>query len=304
MNIAIYIIVAFLFVIPIKIYAGFTTITNSDNDDSFLSAYYDLRDRSSFLQITNTSPSTLSIHVQIFQHDRNCDELNFDDTLTTNDTVIYDMDNLIKNNGNELPINLDTDSYGYVVINIIGPSPPDHQRLIGNFRIVDNSGYEYRTNMAGLFNLPLVVSNYLANFNTADGAIFSDVIGYAYQFAANLPEDTVANFDPGFDFDIFVFDLLEEPISCDTRNFACGKIMNYGVNEDYKASRENNLLCPGGGLSDPKGGYISFENTRPNPTPGSNPDNSIFVGLIGINNGNGTGSMDYWIEGEIFFTPG
>ncbi|NIP31322.1 MAG: hypothetical protein GTO02_16925, partial [Candidatus Dadabacteria bacterium] len=96
----------------------------------------------------------------------------------------------------------------------------------------------------------------IANFNTVDGAMYADVVGYAYE-GESL--STVTNIDEGFSFDIFTFDLDEEPLSCDRINFACGNVMNYGINEDYMASRGNNILCPGGGLSNPKGGFISFE---------------------------------------------
>ena len=76
--------------------------------------------------------------------------------------------------------------------------------------------------------------------------------------------------------------------------------MNYGINEDYPASRGNNLLCPGGGQVDPDGGYILFDN--PNgfnsvPVPDNEfsvEDRDIFVGFIGLNNGDGTGSLDSW----------
>ncbi len=73
--------------------------------------------------------------------------------------------------------------------------------------------------------------------------------------------------------------------------------MNYGINEDYPASRGNNLLCEGAGLSPGQtNGYISLENAsalspldnRPDPED----DSFEFVCLVGLNNGDGTGSMD------------
>ncbi|NIP30347.1 MAG: hypothetical protein GTO02_09750, partial [Candidatus Dadabacteria bacterium] len=205
-------------------------------------------------------------------------------------------DNLIKNNGEAVPANLQDDSSGYVVV--LGDCD-----LIGNFRIIDDSGYEYRSNMPGLRRIDDFISNYIANFNTVNGANQADVVGYSYKFVADLPDRTVANFDEGWNYDIFVLDMNEEPLSCDTRNFACGNVMNYGINEDYPNSKGNDLLCPGGGLADPQGGYVSFENARLNVTiPPFNfmEESPIFTGLIGINNGDGTGSMDSWIEGEIF----
>ncbi|NIP31317.1 MAG: hypothetical protein GTO02_16900, partial [Candidatus Dadabacteria bacterium] len=146
----------------------------------------------------------------------------------------------------------------------------------------------------------------IANFNTVDGAMYSDVVGYAYS-ESDVDSDIAVNIDNGFSFDIFVYDMNEEPLSCDRRNFACGNVMNYGINEDYMASRGNDLLCPGGGLADPKGGFISFENGANLDgivTPGDDADSDdVFVNLIGINNNNGTGSMDTWffVEGFIEF---
>ncbi len=343
MNIIKYLVLILILVLPINSYAGggsggpapiddFGIMLTDDRHHDQHVAYYDLRNRSSLVQVTNvTGDGNCPIHVQIFQHDRGCDELNFNDTLTPNDTVVYDMDNIIKNDGSPAPINLADDSYGYVVIS-------GDCNMIGNFRIADDSGYEYRTNTvtAGRVeaqeddscstscppddddafcgsNLDI---DFYANFNTVDGAMFSDVVGFA--FDRNIP-NTVTNIDKGVSFDIFVYDLHEEPLSCDRRNFACGNVMNYGVNEDYSASRGDDLLCPGGGLvTDQKGGYVLFTNPDgfnncdhnedgdsdcASDSDGSEDadqtlfcaeDGDMFVGLIGINNGDGTGSMDIW----------
>ncbi|NIP29497.1 MAG: hypothetical protein GTO02_03905 [Candidatus Dadabacteria bacterium] len=324
MNYFKYLVLAFIIAVPVNVFAGGDTqVLNTDTIDlsgipvntfnTQISAYYDLRDRNSYIQITNFSPNSIRIHVQIFQHDRGCDELNFFDDLTPNDTVVYDMDNIVKNNGLAAPINLADDSYGYVVVSDTrlddGIIMNTYASLIGNFRIVDEAGYEYRTNMpeeggnGTIFSNPgeyPSASNYIANFNTVDGANLADVVGYAYESIGDT--STVTNIDEGFSFDIFVFDMNEEPLSCDRRNFACGNVMNYGINEDYSASKGNNLLCPGGGLADPQGGYISFENGANLDFDGNSPDitdEDIFVNFVGINNGDGTGSMDIWINEEV-----
>ena len=311
-----YFVFGLILAFPLNAFCGIEArLLNTDlielgSDNTQLSAYYDLRDRQSYIQITNFANRPIAIHVQIFQHDRNCDELNFFDDLTENDTVVYDMDNIIKNDGSSAPINLLDDSYGYVVVTLTsddGPTggPP---AIIGNFRIVDNAGYEYRTNMISPWKNQdigdLSTGSLIANFNTVDGAIFADVVGYAYD-DANV--SSVVNIDNGFSFDIFVYDLVEEPLSCDRRNFACGNVMNYGINEDYLNSRGGPLLCPGGGLADPNGGFVSFENgvnLDGTPPESDNGDGDVFVGLIGINNGNGTGSMDLWfIDIDITIGP-
>ncbi|NIP31833.1 MAG: hypothetical protein GTO02_20210 [Candidatus Dadabacteria bacterium] len=282
---------------------------NTDYADYSISAPYDLRDRESYIQVTNVRNSSITVHVQIFQHDRECSELNYSDTLTANDTVVYNLDNLIKNDGTPVPAALQDDSSGYVVVTLddgngfYNYTSTEPLPLIGNFRIIDNSGYEYRSNMValGYANASSSSTALKANFNTVDGADRADVTGYAILYTGDYDNDlessTVRNHDPGIDFDIHVYDMAEEPLSCDRRNFACGNVMNYGINEDYKASRGDDLLCPGGGLADPRGGFISF--TTIYPIPGDefiNYDNEyvVFYGFIGLNNGNGTGSMDAW----------
>ncbi len=280
-------------------------IVETDKNLHQLTAPFDLRNRKTYIQVTNQSlQPSLAIHVQIFQHDKNCNELDFWDVLTPIDTVIYDLDNLVKNDGSKVPVTLDDDSSGYVVItsDLDGSGSSNDfggPFLVGNFRIIDDAGYEYRANMAG----PDLACDFAGsndayiNYNTVDNAKFADVIGYAYEGKNSA---TVTNIDNGFTFSIFSFDLDEEPLSCDRRNFACGNVMNYGINEGYKASRGNNLLCPGAFLPDPKGGYVSFENgtNLDGSPPGSDADtNDAFYGWIGLNNNDGTGSMDTWIFG-------
>lgn len=150
----------------------------------------------------------------------------------------------------------------------------------------------------------------VANFNTVDGAKYTDIVGYSFFYTLEGEETflTAQNFDEGFNFNIFVYDMNEDPLSCDNRNFACGNVMHYGLNEDYMPSRGENLLCPGGGLADPNGGFILFDSPTTGREVFGNNDGDgdelvQFVGLIGINNGNGTGSLDYWNEIEGTFNP-
>ncbi|NIP31169.1 MAG: hypothetical protein GTO02_15755, partial [Candidatus Dadabacteria bacterium] len=215
MNLVKYLVLISLLLIPINSYAdvddgapiGSLSIMSTDTNIIFRQnqqvAYYDLRNRKSLIQITRDSATievtrtldsgTCQIHVQIFQHDRGCSELDFFDELTANDTVVYDLDNIVKNDGSPAPINLAEDSYGYAVITGV------RCNIIGNFRIVDDSGYEYRTNTVshGMVEAneiggadtddeddePFCGDNldidFYANFNTVDGAMYSDVVGFA-----------------------------------------------------------------------------------------------------------------------------
>ena len=305
-----YLALALIIALPSKMFAGnFFAIPSTDIfniGNSQITAPYDLRDRRTYIQVTNPVATAKRIHIQIFQQDRECLELNFFDDLTGNDTVVYDLDNIINNSGSAVPINLQYDSYGYVVVTSIDSTGSvffgEEGQLIGNFRIIDEKDYEYRSNMVGVVaafsgdftNLKI------ANFNTVDGAMYSDIIGYAFE-VGQIIEATANNLDDGFSFDIFVFDMNEEPISCDRRNFACGpgKVMNYGINEDYPASRGDNLLCPGGGLADPQGGFISFQNgSNDIQLPGTPDSDDNFLLFVGLNNNDGTGSIDSWIVFE------
>ena len=67
---------------------------------------------------------------------------------------------------------------------------------------------------------------FIANFNIVNGSNQADVLGYAYDGA---DRSSVTNYDDGVSFNIFVFDMNEEPLSCDQRVFACGGVMNYGA---------------------------------------------------------------------------
>ncbi|NIP30138.1 MAG: hypothetical protein GTO02_08325 [Candidatus Dadabacteria bacterium] len=286
-----------------------------------LTGYYDLRDRSSYVQVTNIASGTLCIHVQVFQNDRGCSEIDFEDELTANDTVVYDLDNIVKNNGNPVPANLNDDSYGYVAVSAFqcGTNPPNDDgladdSLIGNVRILDDAGYEYRYNMIGEADGedgpqnpaiihrgggPLPVGNPVIRFNTVDGSNQADIVGYVYQVNRDLAgnsggfDDRVRNISQGATFSVFQVDENEERLSCDVKNFACGGVMNYGINDDFGASRGNNLLCEGGGLIPGQThGYISLENASVNDGDTNDNEELEFVCLVGLNNGNGTGSMD------------
>ena len=112
-----YLVLAFILILPFNAYSGMVTgneiefLQTDDDGDSEVYAVYDLRNRSTFVQVTRTDnnqvQNPLCIHIQIFQQDKGCVELDFEDSLTLNDTVVYDMDNLVRNDGTAVPVNLE-----------------------------------------------------------------------------------------------------------------------------------------------------------------------------------------------------
>ncbi len=315
-----------LLLFPIIIYAGGTTIIDvqiggTDRADRELVAYYDLRDRQSYVQVTNvTTQNPLCIHVQVFQQDRDCTELDFNDQLTNNDTVVYNLDDMVRNDGSPVPINLADDSYGYVAVSAFVCGTTDNansESLIGNFRIIDDTGYEYRMNMINSNGKRIIngdfpnngpniqVRDVIINYNTVEGANRADIVGFLWNDDRRpargggpsfLSSDTIFNVEEGVTFSVFQIDENEERLSCDRVTFGCGpgKVMNYGINEDIPASRGDNLLCEGGGLVEGQnGGYILLDDGVNNITLlGDDDDDGEFACLVGLNNNDGTGSMD------------
>ena len=127
----------------------------SDTESFQLVSFYDLRERESFVQITNTASTLNRVHVQVFDVGNNCNENNFFDNLTGNDTHVYNLRNIQTNDGNPSGIVLPDGAYGIVVITTVDPEGNAifTRDLIGNFRAIDNSGFEYRTNSLGLAGL-------------------------------------------------------------------------------------------------------------------------------------------------------
>ncbi|MGB2693533.1 MAG: hypothetical protein WBC96_13665, partial [Thermodesulfobacteriota bacterium] len=91
-------VLAVLLVLPMQAMAGFGSdipiIDQTDTGVDRLVAFYDTRGRDTFIQVTNTSSDGVNIHVQIFQAPgtvQQCEEIDFDDFLTPNDTHVYDV---------------------------------------------------------------------------------------------------------------------------------------------------------------------------------------------------------------------
>lgn len=324
---------------PVKsVFAGLpgsNAVTFPETDNNFISSdgalyyFFDLRERETFIQLTFADTTDIGsdgaiAHIQIFDVSNNCNENNFFDNYTINDTHVYNMRDIQTNDGNPSGVVLPDGAYGIVVATLLftnggmigtGASP------IGNMRIIDNNGYEYRTNaQAAQFPTPFSPGEpgifYSFNFNQQGGVSLSDVVGltlFKVEDGEYIAEPVQGIFSP---FDIDIYDLNEVPFSCRDIIFSCVNEENplldtllsiaesanvasfeYGINNAIPHSKGGELLCPGNVISE---GTVIL---RPEAYPTSQafidvvPDEGgpFFYGYVGLNNGNGRGSMDsFW----------
>lgn len=271
-------------------------------------SFFDLRDRESFVQITNLTSTAEVIHIQIFNVADNCNENNFFDTYTPSDTHIYNLRDIQTNDGDPSGVVLPDDAYGIVVAIAVqseGGEANFNADIFGNFRIVDNNGYEYRTNStpfpsAGTFfgDVPITF-----NFNNKNGVILSDVIGFETPLINSGEVDLSDIISENVTFDINILNNNEVIFSCRNIIFACTDQDNpllealleddgrasvasfeYGINNVIPHSKGGELLCPGNVIDEGIVQMISLDGTG----------SSRFSGFVGLNNGNGRGSMDSW----------
>ena len=310
--------------------------------------FFDLRERETFIQLTfddfhgNAAEftSNASAHVQIFDVSNNCNENDFFDLYTTNDTHVYNMRDIQTNDGNPSGVVLPDGAYGIVVITLqIRPDATGLAGGFGNMRIIDNNGYEYRTNAfaspgefpreAGFPDDPLY--RYSFNFNSNEGVTLSDVIGInLLNFAPDLDNDSILEWDASdvpyiyTSFDIDIYDLNEVPFSCRDVIFSCVDENNarlqelletaqsanvasfeYGINNAIPHSKGGELLCPGNTVND---GLVNL-TVEPYPQAVlnnndregvSSPFLPSFFGFVGLNNGNSRGSFDsFWVTNVL-----
>jgi len=279
----------------------------SDAPGFQLISFFDLRERETFIQLTNIDADARNIHVQIFDVENNCNENDFFDNYTENDTHVYNMRNIESNDGNPTGVVLPNNAYGFVVVTT---AQEISGSLIGNFRVLDNSGYEYRTNSLStkfIFADSGTDSDFTFNYNVKGDVNLSDIVGITYNlFESNEPfEVTAANLTSSWVLlDIDIYNLDEVPFSCRNVIFACTDQDNpmlpdlleyvannaeasanvasfeYGINNAIPHSKGGELLCPGNNIAE---GFVNINLINNGGTGG------IFVGL---NNGNGRGSMD------------
>lgn len=277
------------------------------NESPRMIGYWDLRDRKTHFQVTNTSGQDIKIHIQIFDVDQSptsantCFEFNYFDTLTPFDTHVYDVSELDRNDGSDFsPPDFDG-GHGIIAVTHVNQNNSfnSDQVLTGNFRIIDSAGYEYRSNFAGSTGFaqdPSAVMDARFQFNNVNDTEFSDLIIISVNYT-----DTPGGIRPvGQIYDVTVFDQFENPISCPGIALGCGtpsgggpantqpfiKHINVGVNQKLTNSRGGPSVCSG---TDPIG-FVEISAGEVN----FNPQGYFY--FIGLNNGIDTGSMTHGIS--------
>lgn len=319
-----YAVFAVFLLFPFQVFSGASIdINETDRADRQLVGFFDLRERESYIQLTNIDSFGQQIHIQIFNVADNCNENNFFDNYTGNDTHVYNLRNIQTNDGSPSGIVLPDDAYGIIVAThtIEEPPVPVPQiaifPFIGNLRILDITGYEYRTNLAGLGNSSDENEDgiYTFNYNNLGGITLSDVVGItldntrSFFFPAEVFAADVVNIWASFDIDIY--NENEVPFSCRNVIFSCLDQDNplleavledsgdasvasfeYGINNAITHSRGGELLCPGNTISD---GMVrmTFIND-------GDASDAVFFAFAGLNNGNGRGSIDLMWSQNVF----
>lgn len=298
-----------------------TLLTSNNSNPSVLFYAFDLRDRETFVQFTYPSSDTdVLAHIQIFDVSNNCNENNFFDVYTPNDTHVYNIRDIQTNDGNPSGVVLPDNSYGIVVITSFRLGTTTAQSGIGNFRILDDNGYEYRTNAVRYSNTigteglsPGQIRSSYFNFNTRGGISFSDIMGISvirvetggpapFEWQATPVQEVF------FPFDVDIYDQNEVPFSCRDVVFSCVDNENplleellenagisvanfeYGINNAIPHTKSGELLCPGNNISE--GTVVLNPERRISTELTSINSRNFFTAFIGLNNGNGRGSMD------------
>ena len=295
-------------------------IPDTDFPGFVLANFWDQRARFTTVQITNTCAFGVNIHVNVFNVPNNCEDFDFNDTLTANDTHVYDLRDLQGNTTVIAPPDF-TDGYGIFLVTVVDAavegSIVDDFCLIGNFRVIaPGAGYEYRTNSASFEQgFADETAEYIFNFNDVDGADLSDVVGMLLE-DANVGDDPadIELFDQEawVEFDPEIFNAGEVGFSCSLMAFACtpsdGLLaeliladivgdggtppavigFDLGINDHFLNSRGEPSICSGSNDV----GFVLIEAVDEGNAVDD--DDGSFVGFIGLNNGDGTGSMDSW----------
>ena len=105
-----------IFLLSICLYSTAYSGSNLDLNESDIAEdsaiyFFDLRDRETYIQLTNVLANDITVHIQIFDVNNDCIENNFFDTYTGNDTHVYNLRNILTNNGNPSGVVLPDNAY-------------------------------------------------------------------------------------------------------------------------------------------------------------------------------------------------
>ena len=239
--------------------------------------------RESFLQITNTSPTTpVEVHIQIYTSDdlTRCVEADFNDVYTMNDTHVYELDNILLNQGEAgtpAPVPSVDGTKGFVVITpVVGAGDNtaiSFQNLLGTIYIDRDVGSAFNIAAAGRDAVDLtngiivpdgtpldgVSTGYLQirpdelTFNVTDAdvglSIYDEIDVVSFVFNDQFGPAGLLGYRavPGEStFSPFLFDFQEVPGSCPIITNTC--FNNWGVNAQFPA--DNQLTDPGVNVCD------------------------------------------------------
>lgn len=283
---------------------------NSTEASSQLIFYYDeLEEGDTAIQVTNTNDTQgVWVHVQIFRSYNSgdstnvipvfCDERDFVDFYTPNDTHIYtlDEDNFDKNIGSdevtpgESSSIVDIDeTKGFVVVTPIVSEADftaiSFQWMIGNTL---DTGLETYANAMGRDAVDFSTGEILADGTPLDGTSSGFVLlqpkELIFDFANPSTEVDIVEFawadvygGPGLlgyavqpstaTLQPFIFDFKEDVTSCGVRNVDC--FLTLGLNEDLGQNNEEltpveDLLCAGAQTPQyADGNYSNFDSNWP-----------------------------------------
>lgn len=290
--------------------------------------YFDQRERQTYIQVTNICNEVVVVHVQIWNVANKCFETDFFDEFTRNDTHVYDFNDIQMNSSAfQIPLTGEfEDGYGAVVVQHVkgvnGEEFPTNGKnakncLIGNMRILDDVGYEYRTNSAGEARGSGNRERrreYSFNFNMEGDTVLSDVIIIPIGEENDDGRAELENIEDAFIvIKPIIYNENEIPLSCPRTLFACldhdaplppsllnlivqegadGNELafeqwgfNLGINNKYENSRGAPSIC-GGQIPT---GHVRIRLASEN---GGDSDAEVIVGFIGINNGVDRGTFD------------
>lgn len=280
------ILILVLFMLPALSVAQIIEATGKPTEaSSQLIYYYNQEDGDSTIQVTNTNDTTsVWIHVQIFRSfdpdegDDNvlpviCDERNFVDLLTPNDTHVYDLenDNFVKNMGEDGVTQGETtsiidisDTVGFIVITPVVSEADltaiSFQHMTG-ISSDDDAGESFILNAMGRDAVDFATGETLADGTPLDGVTNgfvnlqpgelliefgvddnvgnpeADIVGIAFLDQYGPPGLLGYQVIPGLTtWTSFIFDFKEDPTSCGVVNIGCFAM--FGLNDTIEQAEE------------------------------------------------------------------